>query len=175
MTKAGIIELFQSETTAFTQLSNSFSDAQFSTQPHAEKWSAAQNLKHLVQVHAAIAGGIKDPSKLPQFGDSDTKPTRSYEAIRDFYLTGLAKATAAGRFPYKHLDTPETRTELLASFASLNEKITGRIAALTEDELDNLQLPHPVLGLMKIREMLMFITYHVRHHIDIVSRIVVEK
>jgi len=35
----------------------------------------------------------------------------------------------------------------------------------TEEELDTLSLPHPLLGILSIREMFYLISYHPSHHL----------
>ena len=44
------------------------------------------------------------------------------------------------------------------------------IGKWSEEKLDALQLPHPLLGNLTVREMLLFTLYHQRHHIDVVRR-----
>jgi hypothetical protein len=34
----------------------------------------------------------------------------------------------------------------------------------SEDDLDSIRLPHPLLGKLTVREMLYFAVYHVGHH-----------
>jgi hypothetical protein len=55
--------------------------------------------------------------------------------------------------------------------AALLEKLEKRTAALarkvqkmTDNQLDTLLLPHPLLGKLTFREMLYFTIYHVQHH-----------
>jgi hypothetical protein len=39
-----------------------------------------------------------------------------------------------------------------------------------EEDLDRYRLPHPVLGLVTVREMLMFTLFHFDHHRENVAR-----
>jgi hypothetical protein len=44
-----------------------------------------------------------------------------------------------------------------------------------EESLDQLQLPHPLLGKIIIREMLFFTLYHHGHHVEVVKRHLAER
>jgi hypothetical protein len=42
--------------------------------------------------------------------------------------------------------------------------LARRIDRFSETQLDQLILPHPLLGKLTLREMLYFTIYHVQHH-----------
>ena len=48
--------------------------------------------------------------------------------------------------------------------------IENNLTNFTEGELDNLVLPHPLLGQLTIREMIYFTIYHVEHHTRNIKR-----
>ena len=169
MNQVEILEKLQAEFSAYQDLSNSFEEARFFKQPHAEKWSVAQNLMHLIDVSKRIGGSLKDPSVLAQFGTAE-RPSRDFDTIKNTYQTELKARQALG-MPYRHLDTEGvSKTELLNSFNEINQKLMDRTAQLSETDLDTLQMPHPLLGIMTLREMLQFTAGHVRHHFDIIEK-----
>lgn len=145
-------------------------DSHFMTQPHAEKWSIAQHAQHLINAVRGIAGALKDTSTLAQFGTAD-RPSLDYVTIKVNYQNVLEKLKREGKMPYRHLDITENKAELLANFRTIHQKLLERLAGLTETELDSLQVPHPVLGMMTMREMLLFTAIHIKHHYDIVVKI----
>jgi len=44
------------------------------------------------------------------------------------------------------------------------QALARRIDRFSETQLDQLILPHPLLGKLTLREMLYFTIYHVQHH-----------
>jgi hypothetical protein len=169
MNQSELLAKLKSEFSEMENLANSFEEVAFFKQPHAEKWSVAQNIVHLNFVAKSILGGIKDPSVLAANGVA-TRPSRDFDAVREAYLTGLIAYKAKG-MPYRHLNTEGPKVNLINEFNTLHEKLVTQSATLSEADWDELQLPHPVLGLMTLREMMCFATYHIRHHYNIVEKI----
>lgn len=170
MTQTQINNWLKQEVEAYTRHAATFGEAAFFAQPHAEKWSVAQHTQHLIQASAGVAGALRDPALLKtQFGTTD-KPGEDVEAIKNRYLQVLTNLKASGKFPYRHIETEGDQQTLLGGFGIVNQKLADRLAALSEAEMDTLQMPHPVLGLMRVREMAIFIAYHIRHHLNIVEK-----
>jgi hypothetical protein len=169
MTQAEINNWLKQEVEAYTQHAASFDETAFFRQPHAEKWSLAQHTQHLIQASAGVAGALRNPDGLKQMFGTTDKPSEDLEAIKSRYIRVLADLTAAGKFPYRHIDTEGDQTTILGGFGAVNQKLSDRLMSLSESDMDTLQMPHPVLGLLSVREMLIFIAYHVRHHLNIVE------
>jgi hypothetical protein len=169
MNQSELIEKLRFEFSNMENLANTIEETAFFKQPHAEKWSAAQNIVHLINSTKGIASVLKDPSVLDAYGHAN-RPSRDFETIQETYKTVLTDLKAKG-MPYKHLDTEGSKEQLLNDFHELNEKLATRAALLSESDFDMLQLPHPVLGMMTLREMLYFTADHTRHHFNIVEKI----
>jgi hypothetical protein len=169
MNQSELLAKLKSEFSDMENLANSFEEAAFFKQSHAEKWSAAQNIVHLINSTKGIASALKDPSVLGAYGKSE-RPSSDFDTIKNNYRIGLAAFQAKG-MPYKHLDTEGTKENLLQNFKDINQKLVARAAQLQEADFDSLQLPHPLLGMMTLREMLYFTADHTRHHFDIVEKI----
>jgi DinB superfamily len=169
MNQSELLAKFNSEFSDMENLANSFDEAAFFKQPHAEKWSVAQNLVHLNFVAKNILGALSTPAVLTGFGKAN-RASRDFDTIRDAYLSGLSEWQAKG-MPYKHLNTEGPKISLLQNFKAIHQNLMTHAASLSEDDLDSFQLPHPVLGLMTVREMLGFAAYHIRHHYEIIEKI----
>jgi DinB superfamily len=169
MNQSELLAKLKSEFSDMENLANSFEETAFFKQPHAEKWSVAQNIVHLNFVAKNILGALNTPSVLAGFGKAN-RASRDFDTIRDAYLQGLSEWQAKG-MPYKHLNTEGPKTGLLQDFEAIHQNLMSFAETLSEEDLNTLQLPHPVLGLMTVREMLCFATYHIRHHFDIVEKI----
>lgn len=48
--------------------------------------------------------------------------------------------------------------------------LSVRVDSWTEQDLDTVLLPHPLLGKLTVREMLYFTIYHAQHHQMLVDR-----
>jgi hypothetical protein len=78
-------------------------------------------------------------------------------------------AKASGSFVPKTIAF-EQRTTLANSLQQVVQKITSKVANYNEEQLDEVVLPHPLLGKMTAREMLYFTIYHVSLHQKITQR-----
>jgi hypothetical protein len=106
------------------------------------------------------------------FGSSG-RPSRTFSGLRDTYLGVLAKGGGAGSF------APETtmelgkdeqdRAKLMATRENVTTSLTNVIARWSDADLDRYRLPHPLLGKLTVREMLLFTVYHNYHHVRSVA------
>jgi hypothetical protein len=140
-------------------------------------WTPAQHLAHLNTSVGAVARGLALPRILLRlrFGRARA-PSRSYAEMRQQYRVQLARGGAAsGRFvPVREeLASGQIagyRAALLARWERVNTRLRTAVAGWNEGELDQLRLPHPLLGKLTTREMLFFTLYHNQHHIDAAAR-----
>ena len=72
---------------------------------------------------------------------------------------------------YGSLDALEaTRGLALGEFLSGGDHFVNALRTYNDAELDALQGRHPLLGMMSLREFLLFTVYHVEHHQIAVGR-----
>ena len=140
-------------------------------------WTPAEHLEHLdIAVSAVARGFAMAPWLLRLRFGRPRRASRSYEALRDDYLARLAQgARASGRFVPGRAgamddDPIVRRTRLLSRWYHVNEKLRSALEEWTEPNLDRIQLPHPILGRITAREMVLFVIYHNHHHIAAVRR-----
>jgi hypothetical protein len=136
-----------------------------------EKWSAGQQLDHLVRSTKPLILAVRLPHFILQlvFGKAN-RPSKSYDELVEKYLHKIkAGAKATGNFipPPVGFDKKENLIkELNAIVAKINKGLTN----FSEAELDECILPHPLLGKITIREMIYFTIYHVDHHHFIIDK-----
>lgn len=129
------------------------------------KWSAGQQLAHivlcvkpLVQVFSMDAGTVEK-----MFGRTD-RPGRNYGMMLNDYREKLNEGGAApGRY-VPETATFDQRTELSQLLTNMISELNKKIGNFSEQELDTLHIPHPLLGNLTMREMLYNAVYHVTHH-----------
>ena len=140
------------------------SEADFSFAP-AGKWTAGQQLDHIFRGVSPVRMALRLPKFVPRilFGKAD-HTTVNYERLVENYHSGLAAGgKASGSFipPEISFDRREAlRNKLLKTVGGLVKGIKG----FPEAQLDELVLPHPILGKLTMREMLYFTIYHAEHH-----------
>ena len=156
--KVGIEEVHA----AFDELS-----IQQSFKKDGERWSAAENLQHLILSVVPLAKGLEMP-KLPlrmMFGKT-TSGSRSFKDIIDVYNNLLEKGgVATDRYVPDEIDaTEESKANLMKNWQRAGNRLLSAIEAWPEDEMDVYRLPHPLIGKMTVREMLFFTIYHNAFH-----------
>lgn len=143
--------------------------------PLGEAWSPADNVRHLNKSIRAVARGLRVPRLvvLVTFGPSLRK-SRGYAEIREVYHQVLAGGADAGRFaprPEGPPGDPEAwRRELMSRWAENADSLEAALVPWSEKALDRCRMPHPLLGKLTVREMLLFTLYHNLHHVQNVAR-----
>src|SRR5215204_5664211 len=129
------------------------------------KWTAGQQLKHIVRSVSPLAKALALPKFVPNllFGKAK-RGSADYETLVKNYQTKLAGGgQASGKYIPPEIDFEE-RENLREKLLSLVSELTAKIEKYSESQLDEYILPHPLLGDLTIREMLYFTIYHVEHH-----------
>lgn len=135
----------------------------------ADAWSASDNMDHLIRAHKPIVTAFKMPRLALQgmFGKSD-KASMSYETLCGVYLDAIKKgAVASGNYlpeQQEPKDAEAQKQAILQDWASASGALIAQAEKWREEELDQYQLPHPILGKLTIREMLFFTIYHNLRH-----------
>lgn len=132
------------------------------------KWSPAQQAEHLVKSVRPVTLAFGLPRfLLPLIFGKANRPSRTYDELVSRYKAKLAAGGKASR-PF----VPGVATNLNSIYRRLDRtvnKLNKRINRFTEDDLDQLILPHPLLGKLTLREMLFFTAYHAKHHLESVN------
>jgi hypothetical protein len=143
--------------------------------PIGEAWSPAENVRHLTKSVRAVTRAMRLPRfvLLLRFGRGGGT-SRTFAEVREVYRARLALGADAGAFgPGRRPPGPDPEAEramVMSHHAIAIEVLTATIAQWPERTLDRRRLPHPLLGLLTVREMLFFTLYHNRHHVDVVRR-----
>ena len=173
MTREQLIEAFQQQENESRAYWDAF-DTETFFRRIGSSWSPAETVRHLNKSTRPVVQALAMPRILLRvlFGKAK-RASVTYDALRARYLDKLAEGGTAGRFsPSQHSETDleSWRTTIMADFARVHATLRKSIARWPENLLDRLQLPHPLLGKLTVREMLFFTLYHQRHHMAVVER-----
>lgn len=129
------------------------------------KWSAGQQLDHIVRAVKPVSLAFSLPKWVPRllFGRAN-RPSRSYDALVEKYKSKLAAGAKASNMFVPPPAQWEDKAAQMAALEKTVANLTKRLQRFSETELDSLLLPHPILGKLTLREMLYFTIYHVQHH-----------
>lgn len=139
-----------------------------------DAWNPAEHLAHLCTSVSAVARGLGMAKWLLRirFGRARA-PSRSFEELREAYRARLAAgggATGAFVPPREEGGAAERREALLARWVRVNARLKEAVRGWSEEDLDRILLPHPLLGKLTTREMLFFTLYHDLHHVEAARR-----
>ena len=142
--------------------------------PQGDRWSPADHVRHLRKSTAPIETVLRMPRLVLRlrFGSGSSRSRRFIE-LRDTYRGALARGGQAGRFAPSPMPLPTdplaARRTIMGQWQSACDGVARAVPAWSERALDRAWAPHPLLGLLTIRELLEFTVYHTSHHLTIVA------
>jgi hypothetical protein len=135
------------------------------------KWSAGQQAYHILKSVSPVAMLFGLPKFLARLiFKIANRPSRSYDKLVEKYLQKLeGGGKAPARFVPGHVGA-ERKKALAKKIEHQVSRLCRTFNKYSEEELDLLVMPHPLLGWITLREMLYFTIYHVQHHQKITLR-----
>jgi hypothetical protein len=162
MTTPELLKKFSDNHQALIDYVNALPDEQF-TYSYNGKWTAGQQLSHVQLTLLPFPKVL--PAKefmLQKFGKIN-RPTWSYDTVLENYAKTSLQA------PQQFLPepvSPDQKSTITTDIRQVIRTIQQLLEQYTDEELDTLVLPHPLLGNLTIREMFYLMTYHPTHHLQ---------
>jgi hypothetical protein len=101
---------------------------------------------------------------LKMYVGKANRPSKTYEELVEKYKFRLGQGGTASS-SYIPKEVPVKSQRIIANQINTNiEKLCRKLDKYSEEKLDRLILPHPLLGKVTIREMMYFTIHHARHH-----------
>lgn len=154
-------------------LSLTYEEFMFSVQ---NKWTAGQQMDHIYRAVSLLPLAYNIPMFISGFiFGRVNRNTMEYDELVKKYVSKLergAKATTIfipKKIPYS------CRITLAGKLLKKISQINVAVELISEKDLDQFMLPHPILGKITQREMLYFTMYHVNHHCSLAKRYVANK
>ena len=137
-------------------------------------WSPAETVRHLIKSIRPVTKALSLPRLVLRimFG-APRRDSARWAEVQTRYLGLLDAGGKAGRFTpsdREEQDLEAGRARIMGQFVQVNRDLRAAIARWPDRSLDRHQLPHPLLGKLTLREMLIFTAYHQMHHLDGVKR-----
>ena len=169
MDKTTLIKSLDDNTAQFIELVKGLNKEEFEIHVN-DKWSAGQDLMHLIKVLQIVNIGFTLPKPILRlvFG-INKKESRSFEDLRQLYKNALEGGAKA---PTIYIPKPVSYTEkdsLIQKYASLNKSFIDKLNNHTSFELDRYRLPHPILGKISLVELASFTSFHTSHHFEVLK------
>jgi hypothetical protein len=169
MDKTTLIQSLDDSAAQFIELVKDLTKDEFEVNVN-DKWSAGQDLVHLIKVLQIVNIGFTLPKPILRlvFG-INKKESRSFEDLRQLYKNALEGGAKA---PTIYIPKPVSHTEkdsLIQKYVSLNKSFIDKLNNHTSFELDRYRLPHPILGKISLVELASFTSFHTSHHFDVLK------
>lgn len=132
-----------------------------------KKWDTSQHLDHLHQVVTLINKVLRLPKFILRwrFGKPNRKG-RDYEVIVARYKEKLKGYEGTNNTTTGKKHTVEEKKSLIVNFQIQIQRLQKVLEKWSEEDLDKYLIPHPLLGKLTVRELLLWMVYHHYHHLD---------
>lgn len=131
------------------------------------KWTTGQQALHLLKTIKPLNDILSMPAFMFKYtlGSTDRR-SRDYDILVQDFLELLNQYNEHPSKPPKTLKIPKLKDKryILTRLQVESKKLQYKIHRLSDENLDTLVLPHPIMGRMPLREALMLTAYHVEHH-----------
>ncbi|HVE60184.1 MAG TPA: DinB family protein [Chitinophagaceae bacterium] len=171
MTRQEIINRLLENHQKFTAYISLLNEPDFDFSLQNKKWTAGQQAEHINRSISPLNLALRLPKWLIKvlFGKAN-RPSKNYEELVKKYLKKLADGgRAAGRFIPKKTEAIHKK-HLVNKIENSVFKLCKILNTYSEEEMDKMVLPHPLLGKLTLREMMYFTAYHVEHHYETTIR-----
>jgi hypothetical protein len=173
--KAIIIKTLTDGVDQFNELINNLNEENFEAN-YNNKWSAGQDLVHLIKVLGIVNIGFTLPKFLLRllYG-ANKKEARSFDELQTLYKKSLE---GGAKSPTIYIPKPvsfKDKDSLVSKHTSLIQAFIKKIEAHSDFELDTYRLPHPILGKVSLRELTLFTALHTTHHLELLKQKLVQQ
>jgi hypothetical protein len=136
------------------------------------KWTTGQHTLHLLESIKPLNFALSLPGFILKwkYGTSN-RATRSYEEVIERYQQRLAENNGAVFHASQSMEVPafSEKSYLLNRLQVEYKKLHYKTLRIPETSLDSYVLPHPLMGKMPVRELIMWSAYHADHHLKTVQ------
>lgn len=168
MNKEAIVDSIEAKHTELIDWLKHQPEDSWTTGPEG-KWTQGQHALHLLQSIKPLNTALSMPKFMLRykFGKAN-RSVRNYDTIVNRYQERLKDAKGKTYKGSQNMKVPSIKDKayILNRLQVEQKKLQHKTKKMSDQSLDNLILPHPLMGKMPIREMIMWTAHHVEHHTD---------
>ncbi|WP_034058158.1 DinB family protein [Lacinutrix jangbogonensis] len=168
MDKDTIVEQLETINNNLYEFLESQDQEKWETGPE-KKWTTGQHALHLLQSIKTLNNALSLPKFILQlkFGKAN-RPVRDFETVTNRYKERLIEANGITFGPSKNIKPPRLKEKnyLLDRIQTESKKLQYKTKKWKDNDLDTYILPHPLMGKIPVREIVMWTSYHVNHHLE---------
>ncbi len=139
--------------------------------PDSKVWSISEEFGHMILSAGPIAKVLN--LGYEQFQNQALPPRKalSYSGLEDLYweILGNQNVLAPSRY-ISDQDNPPSFDEQQQKWTSIGHGLIVGLELWSEEKIDAVQLKHPLLKYLTLREMLFFTHIHTTHHFNSLHR-----
>jgi len=166
MDKNAIADLLEEKRQALFDWLDNQDDETWESGPQG-KWTTGQQILHLLQSIKPLNNALSMPKfvLLYKYGKAN-RPVREYDTVVKRYQERLKKSHGGTFAPSRNMKIPSIKEKqyLLNRLQVENKKLQYKTRKISDKNLDTVILPHPLMGKMIVREIIMWTAYHIEHH-----------
>ncbi|WP_425075628.1 DinB family protein [Psychroserpens sp. S379A] len=166
MNKDAIAELIEEKNNALINWIADQEDDKWIEGPNG-KWTTGQHALHLLQSIKPLNNALSMPKFVLRykFGKAN-RDVRDYQTVVNRYQERLKDAQGKTYGPSKNMKVPliSEKQYLLNRLQVEGKKLQYKTRKISDKNLDTVILPHPLMGKMPVREIIMWTAYHIEHH-----------
>lgn len=138
-----------------------------------DRWTTGQHVQHLLDSLKMLNKALMIPKFLlrVKYGTAN-RSIRSYDEVAKRYREKLVVSQEKAKTFNKGLKKPSLieKYKLLKELKDQDNKLIKKLLKMDDKDLDKYLLPHPLMGRMIFREIIMWTAYHTEHHFEILKR-----
>ena len=172
MTKTEIITATENMFNQFSATCSNINETLFFKRL-VNKWSAAENMQHLIISTNTTTLAYALPKFLVRWvGGTPNRASKTYEEVKEKYYKKLSEGgRASGRFVPKSIEIKYGRQKLTDNWHKATTNFIKKLLKnRTEKDLDNYLAMHPLLGRITLRELCYFTIFHTEHHLHSIQK-----
>jgi len=161
-----ITKLEEAHQDLHTWLANPEHQEKWITGPEG-KWTTGQQALHLLQSIKPLNDALSMPKFLLKFKfGKANREVRDFETVVSRYNERLKDAQGKTYKGSRNMKVPKESDKdyILNRLQIENKKLQAKTLRWKDKDLDTYILPHPLMGKMPVREIIMWTAHHVNHH-----------
>lgn len=171
MTKTEVIDALRKKHETLYEWLNNHPDKNWVKGPQ-NKWNTGEHIAHLIQSEKALNKALWLPKFYLKYKfGTNNRDNRTYHQIVKKYQDKLAEnpGVVANISKNMPISTHTNKISYISQLEKEKMKLIKRFQKWPEHDLDTYLLPHPLMGRMTIREIVIWTAYHTEHHYKILK------